>query len=329
MREGLPVMIFDLKDHNDFLHSAFEIFRLQSEYNIIYKDFIKNLGRSHSNTRELADLPFLPVELFRNHIIVTGESTPELIFESSRTTAMEASRHYVTDRGVYETSFLTCFRLFYGDPAGYLVAALLPSYAERRNSSLIYMTDRLIKESKNAESGFYRDNQELMISRLQSAASSGKKSILLGVSFALMDLAEKYSPDLSVTIIMETGGMKGRRKEITRDEMHGFLKTKFNVSEIHSEYGMTELMSQAYSKGSGIFQCPPWMRVMIRDIHDPLTVITEPGITGGINIIDLANINSCSFIATSDLGRLRADGGFEVLGRFDNSDVRGCNLLTG
>ena len=322
-------MIFDLKDHNDFLHSAIEIFRLQSERNLIYRDFIKNLGRSRINTGTLDDLPFLPVELFRNHKIVTGEGTPQLIFESSRTTAMEASRHYVTDREVYERSFLTCFRLFYGDPAGYLIAALLPSYAGHRNSSLIYMTDRLIKESKDPESGFYRDNQELMISRLQSAASSGRKSILLGVSFALLDLAEKYSPDLSGTIIMETGGMKGRRKEVTRDELHGILKKKFNSAEIHSEYGMTELMSQAYSKGSGIFHCPPWMRVMIRDIYDPLTLISEPGITGGINIVDLANINSCSFIATSDLGRLRADGGFEVLGRFDNSDVRGCNLLAG
>ncbi len=229
---------------------------------------------------------------------------------------------------LYETSFLSTFRLFYGEPADYLIAALLPSYTERGNSSLVYMMNSLIKQSMNSHSGFYRDNIKDLIENLRQAKTRRQKTMLLGVSFALLDLAENFSPDLSDTIVIETGGMKGRRKEITREELHEILKLKLNVQVVHSEYGMTELLSQAYSKGEGVFYCPPWMKILIRDPQDPLSIIDEPGRTGGINIIDLANVNSCSFIATSDLGKLHDDGGFEVLGRFDNSDIRGCNLLT-
>ncbi|HPT21993.1 MAG TPA: acyltransferase, partial [Bacteroidales bacterium] len=231
------------------------------------------------------------------------------------------------DLSLYEESFSKTFRLFYGDPADYLIAALLPSYTERKGSSLVYMTDSLIRQSHHTLSGFYKESPEDLIRALQGAKEEKQKALLLGVSFALIDLAEKYSPDLSEIIVMETGGMKGRRKELTRTELHSILKNKLNVDTIHSEYGMAELMSQAYSNGNGIFYCPPWMKVVIRDPHDPLSLLTEPGKTGGINIIDLANIYSCSFIATNDLGKLHEDGSFEVLGRFDNSDVRGCNLL--
>ena len=236
-------------------------------------------------------------------------------------------KHFVIDSGLYEESFLNAFRIFYGDPSEYLIAALLPSYTERENSSLVYMMDKLIKKSRYPLSGFYKENIEDLMATVKNAKYENQKTLLLGVSFALLDLAEKHSPDLSGVIVMETGGMKGRRKEIIRRELHSILKEKFNVLSIHSEYGMTELMSQAYSKGDGIFYCPPWMKVILRDPHDPLSVFAETGKTGGINIIDLANINSCSFIATGDLGKLHENGGFEVLGRFDNSDIRGCNLL--
>jgi hypothetical protein len=224
-------------------------------------------------------------------------------------------------------SFIKCFHLFYNDPEDCFIAALLPSYTERGNSSLIYMMNELIRRSRNPLSGFYGDNIPELILNINKEKRGNRKILLIGVSFTLLDLAEHYSPDLSGVIVMETGGMKGRRKEITRRELHSILKKGFNIADVHSEYGMTELLSQAYSKGNEIFHCPPWMRILIRDTQDPLSVMTEPGITGGINIIDFANINSCSFIATGDLGKLHNDGGFEVLGRFDNSDIRGCNLL--
>jgi hypothetical protein len=217
--------------------------------------------------------------------------------------------------------------MFYGDPGEYTFLALLPSYQERSQSSLVYMVSRLIALSRFGESGFYRENTVEMIRIAEKAVKEKRRVLLLGVSFALLDLAEKHAPDLSGVIVMETGGMKGRRKELTREELHKILTMKFGVASIHSEYGMTELLSQAYSSGKGIFRCPPWMKIVIRDPQDPLTVITEPGRTGGINIIDLANLNSCSFIATGDLGKVHEDDSFEVLGRFDNSDIRGCNLL--
>ena len=250
-----------------------------------------------------------------------------MIFESSGTTGVTPGKHFVCDLKLYETSFVKTFRLFYGEPEDYLIIALLPSYTDRVSSSLVYMADKLIKKSHHPGSGFYKGKPDDLLNAIKKGKEEGARILLLGVSFALLDLAENDSPDLSGVIIMETGGMKGRRKELTRAELHGILREKFNVNSIHSEYGMTELMSQAYSSGDGIFYCPPWMKVVIRDPQDPLCLYDQPGKTGGINIIDLANLNSCSFIATGDLGKLHEDGGFEVLGRFDNSDIRGCNLL--
>lgn len=327
MNRNFPERIFNLKDPDDFKSLALEIFNYQAENNPVYNRFISGLGKNIKSVRTPSEIPFLPVEFFRNHEIVAENLPADLVFESSRTTGSVPGRHFVHDRNLYETSFLKAFNLFYGDPSGWLIAALLPSYTERKNSSLVYMVDNLIKRSRFSESGFYRGNDEEMIEMLMKAKPVNRKIMLFGVSFALLDLAGKYSPDLSGITVMETGGMKGRRKEITREELHSVLKKKLNIGSVHSEYGMTELLSQAYSKDNGIFLCPPWMRIMIRDPHDPLTIFNEPGITGGINIIDLANVWSCPFIATSDLGKLHADGSFEVLGRFDNSDIRGCNLM--
>ena len=303
------------------------VYNHQSINNRVFKEFITFLGRDRSTVNNAGDIPFLPVEFFRNHRIIAGEGPVEIIFESSGTTGITPGKHYVSDLALYERSFLKSFRMFYGDPADYLIIALLPSYTERGGSSLAYMADKLIKESHHPESGFYKGETDAILNAVKKGKKAGSRILLLGVSFALLDLAERGFYDFSGVTIMETGGMKGRRKELTRSELHGILKAKFNVNAIHSEYGMTELMSQAYSSGDGIFYCPPWMRIVFRDPQDPLTLFSQPGRTGGINIIDLANLNSCSFISTGDLGKLHKDGGFEVLGRFDNSDIRGCNLL--
>jgi len=276
--------------------------------------------------KTINDIPFLPVELFKTHAIKTGGFKAQKTFLSSGTTGMSQSKHFVKDVSLYELSYLNAFKHFYGAIEEYCVLGLLPSYLEREGSSLIYMVDDLIKKSKSSESGFFLDNHKELIEILAKNIRNKQKTILFGVSFALLDLAESCQIDLSdVIIIMETGGMKGRRKELTRDELHGIYKESFKVSEIHSEYGMTELLSQAYSKGNGVFKTPEWMKILIRDVNDPFHFL-EDNNTGGINVIDLANINSCSFIATQDLGKC-TDEGFEVLGRFDNSDLRGCNLL--
>jgi phenylacetate-coenzyme A ligase PaaK-like adenylate-forming protein len=327
MSNDLKDKIFNIKGESEFCDAALKVFRYQYNNNAVYRYFSDSLGKQVSSVRSLSAIPFLPVEFFRNHKIITGDRQVEMIFESSGTTGVIPGKHFVCDLSLYEKSFLNSFRLFYGDPEEFVIAALLPSYTEREGSSLVYMADNLIKRSNHKLSGFYRDNIDNLIVSLSHAKDAKRKSFLLGVSFALLDLAENASPDLKDVIVMETGGMKGRRKEITRTELHSILKKKFNVHTIHSEYGMTELMSQAYSKGEGIFYCPPWMKIILREPQDPLTVFTESGRTGGINIIDLANINSCSFISTGDLGKLHKDGGFEVLGRFDSSDIRGCNLL--
>ena len=327
MSTGLQNRIFDIKNDSDFLEIALETFHYQFDKNPVYQQFVTSLSIKTDSPETLADITFLPVGFFRNHRIVSGNRPVETVFKSSGTTGVNPGRHYVSDLGLYKKSFLNTFQLNYGDPAEYLFTALLPSYTEREGSSLVYMVDYLIKESSHHLSGFYKSEIKDLLLTLEKARVESQKTLLIGVSFALLDVAKEYSPDLSGITVMETGGMKGRRKEITRQELHSVLKENFNISEIHSEYGMTELLSQAYSKGNGIFHCPPWMKILIRDVYDPLSIITEPGITGGINIIDLANINSCSFIATGDLGRLHEDGGFEVLGRFDNSDIRGCNLL--
>lgn len=319
--------IFEITDQSVFNIRALEIFKCQSENNQVYKDFIKFLGIETDSVNRVEGIPFLPVTFFKKHKVITGIYSGSLVFESSGTTGNMTGKHYISDVNIYEKSFLRTFSMFYGDPSEYFIAALLPSYDERENSSLIYMVNRLIEMSSSPYSGFYRENIDELLVNIAKAGVEKRKVILLGVSFALLDMAEKYSPDFSGVIVMETGGMKGRRREMIREELHFILKRAFNTENIHSEYGMTELLSQAYSQGEGNFLCPPWMKILIRDPQDPFTLINEPGRTGGINIIDLANINSCSFIATDDLGKIHDDGSFEVLGRFDSSDTRGCNLL--
>ena len=316
-----------------FTGLALEMFRYQYTYNPLYKTFVDSFKLDPGSVGSPEKIPFLPIEFFKTHRVITGERKEEIIFSSSGTTGSVQSKHYVSDVSIYETSFRKGFELVYGDVKDYAVFALLPSYLEREGSSLIYMVNDLMGRSNNGHSGFYQGKEEelrgwlrLREHFLKQPEQAGKKNILLGVSYALLDFIEKEKMSVDNTIIMETGGMKGRRKEMVREELHGILCERFGVSEIHSEYGMTELLSQAYSKGKGIFHAPPWMRVLIRDTEDPFHFLGT-GRTGGINVIDLANINSCCFIATQDLGRANADGSFEVLGRFDNSDVRGCNLL--
>jgi phenylacetate-coenzyme A ligase PaaK-like adenylate-forming protein len=319
--------IFKISNKTEFEKTALEVFHIQAENNPVYKDFLSHLGTNSGNIKSLREIPFLPIEFFRNREVVTGTSPVEAVFESSGTSGLMSSRHHVIDLGLYEESFLAGFTSFFGNPADYFIAGLLPSYIERAGSSLVYMVDRLIKISSDPGSGFFINKPEELINSLQKIKSEKRKGILIGVSFALLDLAEKYSPDLSGISVVETGGMKGRRKEITREELHSVLKNKLNVQSVCSEYGMTELLSQAWSEKDGIFYCPPWMKIVIRDAEDPLSLIATYGTTGGINIIDLANLHSCSFIASGDLGKLYEDGSFEVLGRFDNSDIRGCNLM--
>jgi hypothetical protein len=325
----LKKSVFSIRDENEFLSAALKVFRLQAEYNPVYKEYISFLRRDPATVNRLEDIPFLPIGLFKTHRVITGGGVVKMIFESSGTTGSDTSRHFLTDPGLYTESFLNAFRLFYGDPGEYFFAALLPSYLEKGNSSLVFMADRLIQLSSDRRSSFYLNNRGELAAILEKVQSEGRKGMLIGVTYALLDLAEELAPDLSGITVVETGGMKGRRKEITRDELHGILKQKLNIASVHSEYGMTELLSQAWSKGEGLFSAPPWMKILLREINDPLSVFSAPGITGGINVIDLANINSCSFIATGDLGRLNTGKGFEVLGRFGDSDLRGCNLLVG
>jgi phenylacetate-coenzyme A ligase PaaK-like adenylate-forming protein len=327
MKRPLRDKIFTIKTDNDFLDTTLAVFNYQVKESAVYQEYITQLHIDPHNVKSLSDIPFMPVEFFKNHKIITQNLPADEVFESSRTTGSLASKHFVHDRMVYEESFLKGFRLVYGNPEEYFIGALLPSYMERKHSSLIYMMNDLIKRSQYPTSGFFKDNVKELISLTLKALKDNQNVLLIGVSFALLNLAEKFNPDFSGAIVMETGGMKGRRKELTRDELHTFLTRRLKVPFIHSEYGMTELLSQAYSKGSGLFKCPPWMKVFIRDPLDPLSIVTETGRSGGINIIDLANLYSCSFIATGDLGKVHDNGNFEVLGRFDNSDVRGCNLL--
>ncbi len=317
--------IFRFYQPSSFEKTALKIFDFQYRNNPVYQKFCQLIQKSPENVQSIYDIPFMPVEFFKNHQVVSVKGPYEMIFKSSGTTGMQRSRHYVKDLSVYEQSFLNSFKLFYGLPSDYLILALLPSYLEREGSSLIYMTERLIKMAKPG-SGFYLHDIDRLYEKLKEAESQGIKTLLFGVSFALWDFAEKYSMKLQNTIVMETGGMKGRRREPVREELHEILKKSFGVKAIHSEYGMTELLSQAYSQGEGRFNTPPWMKILIRDAEDPLSFLPE-GKSGGINIIDLANIYSCSFLSTQDLGKMHADGSFEVLGRFDHSDIRGCNLL--
>ncbi|MFO7873828.1 MAG: acyltransferase [Bacteroidales bacterium] len=318
--------LFSLKGNSDFDGLSLEVFRFQYENNRVYQQFCKALDCSPGTVDRVEDIPFMPVSLFKTRRVVSFEGEPDIVFKSSGTTGSERSAHAVADLSVYEQSLFTCFHQFYGHPSGYCILALLPGYLERSDSSLVYMTRRLIEESGHPHSGFYLHEMQTLSETLQHLMEGGEKIFLLGVSHALLDLAEQYPGALKNAIVMETGGMKGRRREIVREELHKWLSNAFSQEDIHSEYGMTELLSQAYSKGGGLFECPPWMRILVRDTNDPLTV-NESRRAGGINVIDLANIYSCSFIATEDIGRKLPDGRFEVIGRLDNSDVRGCNLM--
>ncbi|MGC6431820.1 MAG: acyl transferase [Jejuia sp.] len=318
--------IFNINSSSAFEAAAISIFNFQFENNKVYRSFCDLLYKHPSDVKSIKDIPFLPIEFFKSHTIICRDQKAETIFTSSGTTGAITSKHHVSNLRLYETSFQKGFSKFYGNIEDYTVLALLPSYLERQGSSLIYMVNHLIKASKSEDSGFYLNNLSQLKNTLIRLNSEEEKVLLIGVSFALLDIVEQYDFKLENTTIMETGGMKGRRKELIRNELHNALKNGFGVDTIHSEYGMTELLSQAYSKGNGFFKCPPWMRVLTRDTEDPLT-LQNPGKTGGLNIIDLANINSCAFIATQDLGRVYNDGSFEVIGRFDNSDIRGCNLM--
>lgn len=318
--------IFTISNQKQFEKIALKVFRFQYENNQVYREFCELLKIEKGNVKSLQQIPFLPIQFFKSHDVVSNSDTILEIFTSSGTTGMIMSKHLITDVTLYEESYRNAFSEFYGNIEDYTVLALLPSYLERSGSSLIYMIKDLIELSNNENSGFYLHNYDELISKLIALDESGQNIILIGVTYALLDLIEKQKFQLKNTIIMETGGMKGKRKEIIREELHEILCNGFGVSAIHSEYGMTELLSQAYSLGNGIFECPNWMTILIRDTEDALTYV-ETGKTGGINVIDLANINSCSFIATQDLGKKYPNNSFEILGRFDNSDIRGCNLM--
>ena len=322
----LEERIFQINDKASFEKCSLEVFQFQYEQNPVYRKFCEHLKRNPGNVGSIEDIPFLPIEFFKSHDIFCRDLPAEITFTSSGTTGMTPSRHLVPKLDIYEQSFRKAFELFYGNPSDYTILALLPSYLERTGSSLIYMADDLIRSSGNTESGFYLNDLNSLSAKLKKLDKAGKKTLLIGVSFALLDLVEKQDFQLNHCTIMETGGMKGRRKELIRAELHEILKKGFGVSEIHSEYGMTELLSQAYSKGDGLFDCPPWMDILIRDPEDALT-LNALGKSGGINVIDLANLYSCSFIATQDLGKKFKNGKTEILGRFDNSDIRGCNLM--
>lgn len=311
---------------------ALNIFRLQYAYNEIYKIYVDMLGVDVPGVNTIENIPFLPVQFFKSNTITTTQFKPGIIFESSGTTGENTSRHYVKLLSLYKKSFMSGFNLFYGEPRKWCIMALLPGYAERQNSSLITMAKDLIKESNNAYSGFYLNNNEKLYQALVHNEIRKQPALLIGVTFALLDFAEEYSLKLQYTTVMETGGMKGRREEITREEIHKILEARLGVQNIHSEYGMTELLSQAYSEGEGLFHCPPWLKVLVREENDPFAITANSGTqkpsSGLLNIIDLANLYSCSFIATDDAGKLYKNGSFEVLGRRDVSDLRGCSLLT-
>lgn len=303
-----------------------QVFRHQALNCQVYQSYIFHLGVDIKNVETSSQIPYLPISFFKSHPVICSKDPVEITFSSSGTTGQSQSRHLVTDLKVYEQSFSTAFEQFYGKINGTCFLALLPSYLEREGSSLIYMVDALIRDSKHPESGYYLHNHQDLYKKLLKLKAARQKTILIGVTYALLDFIEQYQLSFPELVVMETGGMKGKRKEMVREELHEQLENGFGVNSIHSEYGMTELLGQAYSDGLGIFRCPPWMQINLRDTNDPLSVAGE-GKSGGINVIDLSNINSCAFIATQDLGRLLPDGSFEVLGRFDNADIRGCNLL--
>jgi hypothetical protein len=310
----------------DFERLALKHFFFQYENCSIYRSYCDLINVSSSDVVFLEDIPFLPIQFFKTHEVKSFTDEPQKVFLSSRTKSETPSKHYIKSIENYIISFQACFQKFYGNISEYTILALLPSYLERDSSSLVYMIESFINTNRNVHSGFYLNNSKSLIDKLELLESKKIKTLLFGVSFALLDLIDLKKFSLKHTIIMETGGMKGRKKEITKEQLHDYLTNGFGVKKIHSEYGMTELMSQAYSKGDGFFYSPPWMRVHLRALEDPFEIIKDKRL-GALNIIDLANIDSCSFIATQDIGKLFDDGSFKILGRFDNSDVRGCNLL--
>lgn len=318
--------IFKIESDAEFERLALELFHYQAAENDVYRQYINLLGVTPQQINSLQQIPFLPISFFKSHQVITGSFAPQKVFSSSGTTGQQTSKHYVEDPELYEESCRQGFERVYGPVKDYCVLALLPSYLERSGSSLIHMAEKMIEASEDPESSFYLHDLEKLNTVLQDKIRSGKKTLLLGVSFALLDFAETYRLPENDLIVMETGGMKGRRKEMIREELHTLLCRGLGVKSIHSEYGMTELMSQAYSRGSGRFTTPPWMKVLVRQTDDPFTA-AKPGKTGGINVIDLANVDSCAFIETQDLGRIYVDASFEVMGRFDNADIRGCNLM--
>jgi phenylacetate-coenzyme A ligase PaaK-like adenylate-forming protein len=315
-------------DAGSFEKQALSVFHFQYNQNPLYRHWV-DLVTDVKSVKTIDAIPFLPIDLFKTQEVKTTAFSEEIIFESSGTTGMIPSRHFVRSSAIYETSFTRCFQQYYGEPSDYCILALLPSYLERKTSSLVYMVNSLMKKSGHALNGFFLNDISDLNERLKELEMVRQKTLLIGVSFALLDFAEKFPQPLNHTLVMETGGMKGRRKEIVRSELHYVLKNAFQVNSIHSEYGMTELLSQAYAKEDGKFHCPPWMKVVLRDEDDPAHIYSDPrnAVTGGINVIDLANVYSCSFIATEDSGKLYGGGCFEVLGRLDNSDIRGCSLL--
>ncbi len=315
--------IFKNHSTKSFEDLALEIFQFQAKKNTVYKTYLNYLGVKPLEIKKLYDIPYLPIELFKTLEVICKPNKREATFESSGTGGIQ-SKHIIHDLSIYQASFINGFEHFYGDIKDYTILALLPSYMERKGSSLIFMCEKLIQLSEKEDSGFYLNEHQQLFELLQKLERNNQKTLLIGVSFALLDFVEKYPLPLNHTIVMETGGMKGRRKEIVREKLHQILSDGFNLQKIHSEYGMTELLSQAYSKGNSLFECPPWMKVSCRDANDPLSLNKK---SGGLNIIDLANVYSCSFIASQDLGKINEDKRFEVLGRFDSGDIRGCNLL--
>ena len=318
--------IFAVSSPESFNETALEIFHFQYKNNPVYKNFTDYLQIRPSGISHYTQIPFLPIEFFKKHRVASGIFKEETVFRSSGTTGIQTSKHYVRSLALYEQSFLTNFEQHFSSVKDFVILALLPSYLEQQGSSLVYMMDKLISLSEDERSGFYLHDYEKLAETLNSLKNSSKKVLLMGVTYALLELADKFPVRFPELLLMETGGMKGMRREMIRNELHTVLKRAFGVKQVYSEYGMTELLSQAYALKDGVFSTPPWMKILIRDINDPLTLV-ENGHTGGINIIDLANIYSCSFIATKDLGRKTGEDTFEMLGRYDDSDVRGCNLL--
>ena len=312
-------------DYQNFDQIALEVFKFQYKNNTVYKSYCDLLKKTPSNVENISRIPFLPISFFKSHSVICTKKYDK-VFYSSGTTNDNISKHYVSDINIYEKSFLKNFMNNYGDPKEYVILGLLPNYMENENSSLIYMVNNLIELSKSNDSSFFLKEYDPIIEKMKSLSRKNKTIILIGVSYALLDLTKNKNLNLENTIIIETGGMKGRRREMIKKELHETLKKRTGLKKIHSEYGMTELLSQAYSKSDGIFSCPKWMKIFIRDINDP-NFLYSSNKSGGINIIDLANVNSCSFIATEDMGSLHKNGGFEIIGRIDHSDTRGCNLL--